>query len=149
VKKLIINFTNSKKVNLIGRFFLGGVFIYASLDKIAFPREFAKIVVNYHILPEKLAPIFAFLLPWVELFLGIFLIAGIFVRESALALSLLLLAFMVAMIIKSLNGTLGNCGCFSVKSTSIENKFIPIGRDVLFLAVGLFVFFKNQTEIKA
>jgi len=142
-------FLNRRIVQLIARLIMGGIFIYASLDKIAFPREFAKIVSSCHILLEKLAIYFSFVLPWIELFLGIFLIAGIFVRESCLALSLPLLAFIVALIIKSLNRTLENCGCFFFKSTSIENRLILIGRDVLFLSCGLFVFFNNQIEIKA
>ena len=53
--KRVILFLNQKKVQRAARFILGGVFIYASLDKIAFPREFANIVIRYRILPEKLA----------------------------------------------------------------------------------------------
>jgi hypothetical protein len=70
VVKRVILFLNQKKVQLAARFILGGVFIYASLDKISFPREFANIVIKYRILPEKLAIYFAFLLPWVELLPG-------------------------------------------------------------------------------
>ena len=36
-------------VVLIGRLILGVVFIYASIDKIVNPGDFAKIVGNYHV----------------------------------------------------------------------------------------------------
>ena len=40
-----------KYLVIICRLILGGVFIYASIDKIANPAEFAKAVGNYHVLP--------------------------------------------------------------------------------------------------
>jgi uncharacterized membrane protein YphA (DoxX/SURF4 family) len=132
-KQNIVNFINLRGTQLIARFILGGVFIYASLGKIAFPREFANIVIKYRILPEKLAIYFAFLLPWVELILGIFLVIGLYVRESVLALASLLLVFMAAMIIGSLNGTLNSCGCFSIKPSHPESLFLMLTRDILLL----------------
>jgi len=133
VVKRVVLFLNQKKVQLAARFVLGGVFIYASLDKIAFPREFANIVIRYRILPEKLAIYFAFLLPWVELILGIFLVIGLYVRVTVLALSSLLLVFMAAVIIGSLNGTLNSCGCFSIKPSNPESLFLMLTRDILLL----------------
>jgi len=38
----------------ISRLLLGGVFVYASIDKIAFPNEFSGVVENYEILPSVL-----------------------------------------------------------------------------------------------
>jgi len=144
VKEIIINLLNKKIVHLSVRFILGGVFIYASIDKIAFPKEFTRIVINYHILPENIAAYFAFLLPWIDLFLGIFLIVGIFVRESALALSPLLLVFIAACIIESINRTLYNCSCLSARSANSENIFILICSDTFYLLCGLFVFTKEH-----
>lgn len=124
-------------VIFLARIILGGTFIYASIDKIAFPREFSKIVMNYNILPENIAIYFASLLPWIELFLGIFLVIGFFIRESVLALSSLLLVFMVAMIISSLNGTLENCGCFST-SQQKPSPSVPIllTRNIFLILIG-------------
>lgn len=133
----------SKRFMLLARIILGGTFVCASLGKIASPREFAAVVADYHILPDGAAIFFAFLLPWVEFFLGAFLIAGLFVRESAFILSGLLLVFSVAMIVKALNGGIVHCGCFSVKPGSGENIFILVGRDAGLLACGLWLALKN------
>jgi len=134
-------------VQLIARFGLGGVFIYASIEKIASPWRFVNIVINYHILPEKLAIYLGFLLPWIELILGIFLIVGIFVRGSSMAVSFLLVVFLAAIVVKSLNGTISTCGCFSMSQTASDHGLaFYIGRDVFFLSLGLLLFF-NRAKI--
>ena len=143
-----LQYLNHKIAYIIAGFILGGVFIYASIDKISFPKEFTKIVLNYHILPIKMATYFAFLLPWVELFLGIFLIRGLFVSESALVLSSLLFSFMIAIAIKTLNGTIENCGCFSTSiSASKYNVFLLLFRDALFLCCGLLLIFQKKLKL--
>jgi uncharacterized membrane protein YphA (DoxX/SURF4 family) len=62
---------------LWGRVVLGAVFIFASVDKILHPDAFAVIIKNYQILPVKLISLAAVVLPWLELILGISLIAGV------------------------------------------------------------------------
>lgn len=135
--RIISNILRLTYTQFIARIILGGTFIYASIDKIAFPRDFAKIVMNYGILPAQFAIYFSFLLPWIELFLGIFIIIGLFVRESTLLLSSLLLVFMAAMIIKSINGGIQNCGCFSMSSHKIERTYLSLLRDVLLFGCGI------------
>ncbi len=61
---------------------LGGVFVYASLDKIANPGEFARIVYHYRLIgPSQMvgpwaANTLAVTLPWVELVVGLALISS-------------------------------------------------------------------------
>lgn len=146
MKQSLVHFANLRLIQFSLRFLLGGVFIYASLDKIAFPKQFASIVMKYHILPETLAVYLAFLLPWIELFLGLFLIAGLFIKESAIAVSLLLLVFMAAMIVARLNGSLENCGCLSVRFSGSESLPALIGRDALLLLCGLALVFNKRRK---
>jgi len=147
MKEKFLSFFNHKLVQLSARLILGGVFIYASLDKIAYPKEFASIVTRYQILPEKLAIYFAFLLPWLELFLGIFLILGFFIRESAISLSFLIFVFMIAIAIRSLAGPIGNCGCFRITSSGAAQSIaFLIFRDILFLLCGLILALTNRAK---
>ena len=67
-----------RAITLALRLVLGGIFIYASLDKIVHPRAFAEIIYNYQILPGSLINLSAVILPWLELFLGLLLISGRF-----------------------------------------------------------------------
>ncbi|KPL04501.1 MAG: hypothetical protein AMJ73_04165, partial [candidate division Zixibacteria bacterium SM1_73] len=94
--KFLIAVLTDKRVVLIFRLVLGITFVYASLDKIAHPDQFAKIVYNYKILPGFLINIFAVTLPWVELLAGLFLILGIFTESASLLISLLLVIFLFA-----------------------------------------------------
>jgi len=147
MKEKFFSFFNHKLVKFSARLILGGVFIYASIDKIAYPKEFAAIVMRYHILSERLAIYFAFFLPWLELFLGIFVILGFFVRESALSLSFLVLIFMIAIMIRSIAGPIGNCGCFSLhpSGTSQSLAFL-VFRDIFFLLCGLVLALTNRAK---
>ena len=86
-----------KYLVIICRLILGGVFIYASLDKIANPAEFAKAVGNYHVLPFGMENLVALILPWVELIAGICIIAGILVDGSSILIIIMNVIFIFAL----------------------------------------------------
>ena len=100
---------------------LGGVFVYASLDKIAHPGEFARIVYHYRLVgPSQMigpwaANTLAVTLPWIELVLGLALISGLWRREAAVLTGGLLVIFVGAVSAALMMGIdIENCGCFSV-----------------------------------
>jgi hypothetical protein len=121
---------------------LAGIFIYASLDKIAHPVAFAKDVYNYQILPDALINLTALVLPWLELFLGLCLLAGIWLPGAVLTANGLLIVFLAALVFNLARGLDINCGCFS---TGSEAPAMSAGwyllRDAGFLAVGIFLFY--------
>lgn len=121
------------------RLILGGVFVYAGVSKVVAPREFAEIVVSYHILSAKVAIYFAYVLPWVEIMLGILLVLGLGVKKAALILSVLLIAFIGAVLIRHFNGLAVSCGCFSPKSSGPVSIFLIIGRDAILLICGAYL----------
>jgi len=127
---------------IVARLTLAGIFIYASLDKIAHPAAFAKDVYNYQILPDALINLTALVLPWLELFLGLCLLAGIWLPGAVLTANGLLLVFMVALMFNLARGLDVNCGCFS---TAGDAPAMSAGwyllRDVGFFAVGVFLFY--------
>jgi uncharacterized membrane protein YphA (DoxX/SURF4 family) len=142
--KFLITIITDRRVILIFRLILGATFIYASLDKIAHPEQFAKIVYNYKILPGSLINIFAVILPWVEFLAGCFLILGIFTESASLLLSFLLVIFVIAISINLLRGVNLNCGCFSTNPAGKKEGVSLLFRDFLFLFMGLMIFFFNQ-----
>lgn len=129
----------SAPLQLLCRLALGGIFIYASLDKIAHPRAFAGIVANYAILPDWLVTLPALALPWLELLAGLLLVAGIWTRSAAAVLSLLLLAFMLVLAFNALRGIDLSCGCFSTSAADKENAWVLVGRDLLILLPGIVI----------
>lgn len=129
----------SAPLQVLCRLALGGIFIYASLDKIAHPRAFAGIVANYAILPDWLVTLPALALPWLELLAGLLLVAGIWTRSAAATLSLLLLAFMLVLAFNALRGIDLSCGCFSTSAADKENAWVLVGRDLLILLPGIVI----------
>ncbi|MFQ6002871.1 MAG: MauE/DoxX family redox-associated membrane protein [Candidatus Zixiibacteriota bacterium] len=143
--KYLIAVLTDKRVVLIFRLALGVTFVYASLDKIAHPEQFAKIIYNYKILPGFLINIFAVTLPWVELLAGLFLILGIFIESASLLISFLLIIFVIAISVNVLiRGVDLNCGCFSTDPAGKKEGIILLFKDFLFLFMGLMVFFFNK-----
>jgi len=139
-----LRFLSSAPLQALCRLALGGIFIYASLDKIAHPREFALIIANYAILPDWLVTLPALVLPWLELVAGLCLVAGLWTRSSALLLSLLLLLFMAALGFNALRGIDLSCGCFSTSAADKEKAWILVLRDLLILIPGLLIVFFHR-----
>lgn len=108
---------------------LGAVFVYASLDKIDKPREFAGIVYHYRLLGPGGAAgylpanLMAVVLPWLELVCGALLITGLWRREAAALTALMLVMFVAAVGFALAQGIdIANCGCFSVGAGAEDGR---------------------------
>ena len=86
----------SPLVALIMRLLVGASFIFAAVTKLPLHSQFVAIVQSYHLLPEPLATMYGLALPWAELLVGCYLIAGILIRPSAVITILISISFMVA-----------------------------------------------------
>jgi cobalt-zinc-cadmium efflux system protein len=96
-------------------------------------------------------------LPWLELLLGLCLMAGIWLPGAVLVVNALLVVFLAALLFNLARGLDVNCGCFS---TGSDGPAMSTGwylmRDVGFLALGAFLFYvvfskrrlKPQTAIE-
>lgn len=107
-----------KYILLVIRLFLGFIFLYAAITKIAEPDAFAISIKNYKLIPEVLTNLFAVVLPWVELSSALLLIFGISVRENSAIISALLIIFIAAIFISVLRGLDIECGCFGTADGS-------------------------------
>lgn len=124
---------------LCARIALGVIFVAASIDKIAHPEAFATIIHNYQILPGSLINIAAITLPWIEVFLGVALIAGFWLPGAVVLTNALLLAFFSALVYNLARGLDVHCGCFTTKITGSTHTTWYVVRDSLFLLLGLSV----------
>jgi uncharacterized membrane protein YphA (DoxX/SURF4 family) len=121
---------------LIARLLLGAIFIAASIDKIAHPAEFAKIVSNYHILPGQLVNAVALILPWLEAILGLFILCGWWLAGAVGLADLLLLVFFIAIAQAVARGIDLHCGCFSTSAAGPPQTGWYLARDMIFLMLG-------------
>jgi len=136
-------------VVLIARLILGGVFIYASLDKIAHPAEFAKAIGNYHVVPFGLENLMALALPWLELITGICLIAGIMVDGATIMVILMNIVFIFAISQALARGISIECGCFSVTTEGGDNIGIQtILRDIGYLVLAAVVWYRQEKQLE-
>lgn len=116
------------------RLLLGGLFLYASWDKILHPAAFASIVRDYRILPDALSNAVAISLPWLEAVLGALLILGRLMPGALALTNLLLLGFYAALVANAIRGVDIGCGCFSTAATAGDGGTAwYLFRDGLFL----------------
>jgi uncharacterized membrane protein YphA (DoxX/SURF4 family) len=98
------------------------VWIIAGAAKVPQIESFRELVGRYGILPPVLAAPFAYVLPFLEIGLGLYLAAGLFVRGSALVGTLLFAAFLAAQVQAWARGIALDCGCFG---TAVQTAVGP------------------------
>ncbi|MBI4655212.1 MAG: DoxX family membrane protein [Elusimicrobia bacterium] len=130
--------TFKKFAGILGRLCAGGLFVYAGYVKAAAPaEEFAYAIESYGIFPQEMALFAANVLPWLEIYLGAFLISGLFSRIVSIAAVWLLAVFEILLasaIIRKL--PLANCGCFGASAgNSIEFEIMQNLVFIVFAAV--------------
>jgi len=134
------------------RIVLGAIFLYTGYIKLG-PVDigpihigdvmnrflFAQSISGYRLVPEDWVPFIAIWFPWLELLLGVLLLAGWKIRWVAGAAAALLLFFTAIMSITYFRGIEANCGCFS-----FTDKISPwsILRDSVILIPALYLVFE-------
>jgi len=118
---------------------LGGVFIFSGVAKLAALEAFADLVVEYHILPHSLSRIYGYLLPGVEVAVGIFLVSGLFLRTNAFISILATISFLIAKSVSLYRGEHFTCGCFG--ETAVTLSSVTIALDVLLLGLAFQILF--------
>ncbi|MBN4081414.1 DoxX family membrane protein [Caldithrix abyssi] len=131
------------------RLIVGIIFVYASWDKIAHPAEFAKVIGNYHAVPFGLENMMALVMPWLELLVGIFLIAGIMVDGAAIMGILMMVVFIFAISQALARGISIECGCFSVTETGGPKIGLQtILRNIVYLSMSLVIFYRSERRLE-
>ena len=133
----------SLTVDLLLRFALGGLFIWASIDKALEPHLFARLIRNYQVLPLILFNPSALLVPWLELLTGFLLITGVWRRSCLFIINSLLVMFILLMSQALLRGLSLDCGCYSTQSGSSQVTWWRVVEDIAMLAAGIWLWIKE------
>lgn len=147
----------SPRLHLVLRALLGLYFVHASLAKIADPPAFARIVYQWQVLGPIPSNLAAVTLPWIELLAGLLLIVGLWKRDAAVVIAVLLAVFLVAAGLVLARGIdVENCGCTSVATGANPGAWPPswmqgvgwylIVRNLLMLGAALVLGFVETEE---
>ena len=138
------------------RVFVGAIFLLAGLTKIWAPGSFAAALLAYGVLPVNLVFWVSTIFPWLEVALGLALLAGIFNRFAAWSAIVLLLGFCALIAQALLRGlSLEDCGCFGGITELVPALTIVLGgkslgwhdvvRDLIYAAIALPVALRGTT----
>jgi len=100
---------------LVTRVALGGLFIFAGVNKLLNPQHFLQAIDAFKIIPKEadhLSVVGAFTVPWIEILAGAMLVLGWWARASALVIGSLLLVFLGAIISVLARDLSVSCSCF-------------------------------------
>ena len=144
----MITFAQRSVIALFCRVVLGVILIYASIDKIVHPGEFAKAIGNYNVLPFGLENLLGIVLPILELLVGTCLVLGIMLDGSAVIAAGMMVVFIIALSQALFRGIDINCGCFKV---TVENSGHQAGirriiEDFIYLGMALMVLSRGERK---
>ena len=131
-------------LTLLARLILGGVLFAAGALKIGSLQKSAMAVRAYELLPVSLANFLGYTLPWIEIGVGLLLIAGVAVRISGLIGAFTMLAFIIAIAQAWARGISIDCGCFGGGGAidPEDTKYLSeIIRDIGLLILGIYLYF--------
>ena len=128
---------------------MGGIFIYAGIDKIRDPLQFADSIAAFAILPAVFISLIALALPPFEIACGLLLLGPWTRRIGALAITLLSAVFFTALASALLRGLTLDCGCFGTGAPSRPRMWLELVLDMALFAGALFVYLYQQCEHRA
>jgi putative oxidoreductase len=107
-------------LSLLGRLLVGGVLVYAGFSKALAPSaEFAGALAAYHLFPTALLTPLSIAMPWIEIWTGLFLIAGLYTTIAAGCATALFAGFLTVLTTARLRHIdLTSCGCFGAETFS-------------------------------
>ena len=131
-------------ITLLARLILGGVLLVAGALKVGNLQKSAMAVRAYELLPTTIANFLGYVLPWLEIGLGLLLILGVAVSISGLFGAIIMFAFIIAIAQAWARGLSIDCGCFGGGGPvdPSQTKYLSeIIRDIGLLGLGIFLYY--------
>ncbi len=130
---------------IVARLALAAIFLWAGIAKLREPwMLFAMQLDSMHIFPDASITFFARTMPWIEVMLGLLLIAGIQMRYVASAATALLAVFFTVVTILYLRGFQGDCGCFGPGEQLGPKTLV---RDAMLVLLAIWVTWESVRQV--
>ena len=122
----------------LARWLLGALLIWAGGAKIGHPDVLASAIAGFRLLPPGLVAPLAVILPYFEVLLGLYLVAGLFTRVAGAVATVQFLIYAAAIASAVLRGIPANCGCFGPGDAAVAD-WPHVAFDLFLAAVALFI----------
>ena len=120
------------------RLLLGGLLLVAGGLKVGHPVELASAIAGFRLLPPPIVGPLAVALPYVEILLGAYLVAGLFTRVVAAIVALQFVAYAAAIASAVMRHLPANCGCFGPNDVTVAD-WPHVAFDLALAGLGAFV----------
>jgi len=120
------------------RLLLGGLLLAAGLLKVGHPADLAETIATFRLLPSQVVGPLAVALPYFELLLGAYLVAGLFTRVVATISAVQFLCYGGAIASAVVRHIAANCGCFGPRDSTTAD-WPHVAFDLLLAGASVFV----------
>ncbi len=138
-------------ITLVIRIAAGGIMLWAGIAKLLDIPAAVRAVRAYQLLPELVVPLVGNVLPYLEVGLGLFLIAGLMTRWMAVVYLAMLVVYVGGTIWAWAHGLQIDCGCFGGDGTLAEGTTTDYAAHFIeraeFTALGVWVFFFPDSRL--
>ncbi|OIQ75971.1 methylamine utilization protein MauE [mine drainage metagenome] len=136
-------------ISLVARLVLGGTLLLAGMLKVSHPYTSTAAVRAYRLLPNSLANLIGYTLPWVEIGVALALILGIGVRICSVIAGIMMVAFIIGVGSAWARGLTIDCGCFGgggQVARGATKYWQEIGRDLGLTLIAAFLIWKPTSK---
>ena len=132
-------------VGTIFRLILAFVLLYAGGLKLIEDHGARDAIMAYRLIPPSFAPVLGYVLPLVEIGLGLLILVGLFLKEAAMASSIIMCLFIFGIASVWIRGYSIDCGCFGgggdISPRGRATRYATeIGRDAIFALMGFWLY---------
>jgi uncharacterized membrane protein YphA (DoxX/SURF4 family) len=120
---------------------LGLLLVVAGALKLGHAPALASSIAGFRLLPAAVIPLLALALPPLEIFLGLYLVAGLFTRVAGASAAVLFLLYAGAIASAVVRGIPANCGCFG-PADSATADWPHVAGDAILAAIAAFIAFR-------
>jgi uncharacterized membrane protein YphA (DoxX/SURF4 family) len=143
--------TDQPGISFVVRVVAGVIMAWAGIAKLQDVPASVRAVRAYRLLPEAVVPLVGNVLPFIEVGLGVLLIAGIMTRTMAIIYLLMLVVYVGGTIWAWAHGLQIDCGCFggdgTLASGTTTNYTAHFIERAEFIALGVWLLFFPRSRL--
>jgi uncharacterized membrane protein YphA (DoxX/SURF4 family) len=124
---------------IVLRLILAAVFLYAGITKALDVNAFSQAIGRYDLMPVTANFIVAAVLPYLEIYTALLLLAGLWLRAATWISILMCSTFCVALLSAAVRGLSIDCGCFGSSAGAWSSVGVALLRAVALLAFSLYL----------